>query len=169
VLRAGPAFHLIEIGLSIDGEGVMTYRRRWTDRRTPFGRRAHSLSAASDPAARRRMFVITPICAHTLTHAVVDGDHSSTRSPPAVIGHDARRRRPGASPLVEGDRIETAAAPRIPDGPSPGHSFYPNLAATSRLGISPGSAARRNEWRVVWVSVGALDSTLCVGSLVLYT
>ena len=45
VLRAGPAFHLLEIGLSIDGESVMTYRGDGLIIATPVGSTAHSLSA----------------------------------------------------------------------------------------------------------------------------
>ena len=62
----GPAFHLLEIGLSIDGESVMTYRGDGLIVATPVGSTAHSLSAGGPilpPDAQ--MFVVTPICAPT--------------------------------------------------------------------------------------------------------
>ena len=77
VLRASPAFHLLEIGLSIDGEEVMTYRGDGLILATPVGSTAHSLSAGGPilpPDAHN--FVVTPICAHTLTQRpLVDGHH----------------------------------------------------------------------------------------------
>ena len=45
VIRAAPFFHLVEIGLSIDGESVMTYRGDGLIIATPVGSTAHSLSA----------------------------------------------------------------------------------------------------------------------------
>src|SRR5262249_21003021 len=68
VIRAAPLFHLVEIGLSIDGEAVMTYRGDGLIIATPVGSTAHSLSAGGPilpPNAH--MFVVTPLCAHTLT------------------------------------------------------------------------------------------------------
>src|SRR5262249_14695451 len=44
VLRAAPLFHLLEIGLCIDGEAVMTYRGDGLILATPVGSTAHSLS-----------------------------------------------------------------------------------------------------------------------------
>ena len=64
VIRAAPFFHLIEIGLSIDGESVMTYRGDGLILATPVGSTAHSLSAGGPilpPNAH--MFVVTPLCA----------------------------------------------------------------------------------------------------------
>src|SRR5207247_9589094 len=76
-LWAAPAVHLVEIGLSIDGESVMTYRGDGLILATPVGSTAHSLSAGGPilpPNAH--MFVVTPLCAHTLTQRpLVDGTH----------------------------------------------------------------------------------------------
>ena len=61
VIRAAPFFHLVEIGLSIDGESVMTYRGDGLIIATPVGSTAHSLSAGGPilpPNAH--MFVVTP-------------------------------------------------------------------------------------------------------------
>ncbi len=77
VIRAAPFFHLVEIGLSIDGESVMTYRGDGLILATPVGSTAHSLSAGGPilpPNAH--MFVVTPICPHTLTQRpLVDSAH----------------------------------------------------------------------------------------------
>src|SRR5205807_3359781 len=77
VLRAAPSYRLLEIGLSIDGESVMTYRGDGLIVATPVGSTAHSLSAGGPilpPDAH--MFVVTPLCAHTLTQRpLVDSHH----------------------------------------------------------------------------------------------
>ena len=100
VLRAAPVFHLLEIGLSIDGESVMTYRGDGLIIATPVGSTAHSLSAGGPilpPNAH--MFVVTPICPHTLTQRpLVDSAHKVYRDDPAGRGDRDRagHRRPGA-------------------------------------------------------------------------
>jgi len=77
VIRAAPFFHLVEIGLSIDEESVMTYRGDGLIIATPVGSTAHSLSAGGPilhPGAH--MFVVTPLCAHTLTQRpLIDSAH----------------------------------------------------------------------------------------------
>ena len=79
VIRAAPYFKIVEIGLSIDGESVMSYRGDGLIVATPVGSTAHSLSAGGPilpPNAH--MFVITPICSHTLTQRpLVDGGHKT--------------------------------------------------------------------------------------------
>ena len=102
VIRAAPIFHLIEIGLSIDGESVMTYRGDGLILATPVGSTAHSLSAGGPilpPNAH--MFVVTPICPHTLTQRpLVDSAHKvyELRPPGRGDRHRAGDRRPGAGP-----------------------------------------------------------------------
>ena len=77
VIRAAPFFHLVEIGLSINEESVMTYRGDGLVIATPVGSTAHSLSAGGPilhPGAH--MFVVTPLCAHTLTQRpLIDSAH----------------------------------------------------------------------------------------------
>ena len=102
VVRAAPVFHLVEIGLSIDGESVMTYRGDGLIIATPVGSTAHSLSAGGPilpPNAH--MFVVTPICPHTLTQRpLVDSAHKVYEITPQGEGtlHHAGDRRPGAGP-----------------------------------------------------------------------
>src|SRR5438067_7352796 len=88
VIRAAPFFHLIEIGLSIDGESVMTYRGDGLIIATPVGSTAHSLSAGGPilpPNAH--MFVVTPLCAHTLTQRpLVESAHKTFEMVPQGEG-----------------------------------------------------------------------------------
>ncbi len=104
VVRAAPVFHLVEIGLSIDGESVMTYRGDGLIIATPVGSTAHSLSAGGPilpPNAH--MFVVTPICPHTLTQRpLVDSAHKVYEITPQGEGicDRAGHRRPGAGPAA---------------------------------------------------------------------
>jgi NAD+ kinase len=141
VLRAGPEFHLIEIGLSIDGEGVMTYRGDGLIIATPVGSTAHSLSAGGPilpPDAG--MFVVTPICAHTLTQRpLVDGDHKVYEVVPCgsastVLVVDGQVQ----VCLVEGDRVSVRRGPvPFPMVRLPGHSFYRTLRDKLGWGAPP--------------------------------
>ena len=88
MIRAAPIFHLVEIGLSIDGESVMTYRGDGLIIATPVGSTAHSLSAGGPilpPNAH--MFVVTPLCPHTLTQRpLVDSAHKVYEITPSARG-----------------------------------------------------------------------------------
>jgi NAD+ kinase len=145
VLRAAPLFHLVEIGLSINGESVITYRGDGLIVATPVGSTAHSLSAGGPilpPDAH--MFVVTPMCPHTLTQRplVESGDRLIELTPLA----------PGIAvtlvldgqvqiPLTHGDQV------RICRGPTPfpmvrlkGHSFYRTLREKLGWGTVPPGA-----------------------------
>ena len=141
VLRAGPVFHLLEIGLSIDGESVMTYRGDGMILATPVGSTAHSLSAGGPivpPDAH--MFVVTPLCAHTLTQRpLVDGMHKVYEMTPrgegsVVLVVDGQVQ----VPVNFGDRVSVrrGAAPfpmvRLRD-----HSFYRTLRDKLGWGALP--------------------------------
>ena len=149
VLRAAPAFHLLEIGLSIDGEIVMTYRGDGLILATPVGSTAHSLSAGGPilpPDAH--MFVVTPICPHTLTQRpLVDSAHKvlelSSESPDGstylVIDGQVQ------VPLDQGDRVVirrgTSSFPMIR---LPGQTFYRTLRDKLGWGATlPGERATR--------------------------
>ncbi len=141
VIRAGPAFHLLEIGLSIDGESVMTYRGDGLIVATPVGSTAHSLSAGGPilpPDAH--MFVVTPICAHTLTQRpLVDSCHKvyelTPRSDAAtVLVVDGQVQ----VPLDPGDRVSIRrGTPPFPMVRLPGHSFYRTLRDKLGWGAAP--------------------------------
>ncbi len=132
VLRAAPSFHLLVIDLSIDGECVITYRGDGVIVATPVGSTAHSLSAGGPilpPDAH--MFVITPICPHTLTQRpLVDSTHKvfelTSHNPDGstylVIDGQVQ------IPLNQGDRITIRRGPSaFPMVRLPGQTFYRTL------------------------------------------
>src|SRR5512135_774017 len=142
VIRAAPVFHLLEIGLSIDGEGVMTYRGDGLIIASPVGSTAHSLSAGGPilpPNAH--MFVVTPICAHTLTQRpLVDSAHKVYEMVPrgergaTVLVIDGQVQLP----VSRDDRIivRRGVTP-FPMIRLPGHSFYRTLRDKLGWGIIP--------------------------------
>jgi NAD+ kinase len=132
VIRAAPLFHLIEIGLSIDGESVMTYRCDGLIIATPVGSTAHSLSAGGPilpPNAH--MFVVTPLCAHTLTQRpLVDSAHKTFEMVPHGEGNASVLVIDGQVqiPLQPGDRVTIRRGkPPFPMVRLPGYSFYRTL------------------------------------------
>ena len=142
VLRAAPAFHLLEIGLSIDGEDIITYRGDGLIISTPVGSTAHSLSAGGPilpPGAES--FVVTPLCAHTLTQRpLVDGPDKVYELTPLAEGV-------ATVLVVDGQvQVDVAAHDRIAirrgDPPCPivrcpAHSFYRTLRDKLGWGASP--------------------------------
>ena len=73
-VSAEATLQMVEVALSIDGAPVTTYSFDGLIIGTPVGSTAHSLSAGG-PAIRQDLpvFVVTPICPHTLSNrAVVD-------------------------------------------------------------------------------------------------
>lgn len=145
VLRAAPPFHLLEVGLTIDGESVISYRGDGLIVATPVGSTAHSLSAGGPILPPdSHMFVITPICAHTLTQRpLVDSAHKTYELTPNVS--------PGISayavidgqlqiPLDPGDRVVVRrGGTPFPMVRLPGHSFYQTLRDKLGWGVAPES------------------------------
>jgi NAD+ kinase len=142
VIRAAPFFHLVEIGLSINDESVMTYRGDGLIIATPVGSTAHSLSAGGPilhPAAH--MFVVTPLCAHTLTQRpLIDSAHKVFEMVPRGDGVAMTLIIDGQVqiPLSCGDRV------RIRRGRTPfpmirlaDHSFYRTLRDKLGWGALP--------------------------------
>jgi NAD+ kinase len=142
VLRAAPIFHLLEIGLSIDGESVMTYRGDGLILATPVGSTAHSLSAGGPilpPNAH--MFVVTPICSHTLTQRpLVDSTHKVYEMVPHGSGIATVLVIDGQVqvPVCSGDRVivRRGVSP-FPMVRLPGHSFYRTLRDKLGWGAAP--------------------------------
>ncbi|WP_148597225.1 NAD(+)/NADH kinase [Aquisphaera giovannonii] len=142
VIRAAPFFHLVEIGLSIDGESVMTYRGDGLIIATPVGSTAHSLSAGGPilpPNAH--MFVVTPLCAHTLTQRpLVDSAHKTYdmvprgEHQPTVLVIDGQVQ----VPLHPGDRVTVRrGATPFPMIRLPGYSYYRTLRDKLGWGAFP--------------------------------
>ncbi len=149
VLRAAPAFHLLEIGLSIDGEDVITYRGDGLIVSTPVGSTAHSLSAGGPilpPNAES--FVVTPLCAHTLTQRpLVDGHQKVYELTPRAEGVATVLVVDGQVQVcVEaGDRIDDPPGRSpLPDHPLRRPLVLPDPPRQARLGSLPaGDAWRR--------------------------
>jgi NAD+ kinase len=142
VLRAAPIFRLVDIGLSIDGESVMTYRGDGLIIATPVGSTAHSLSAGGPilpPNAH--MFVVTPICPHTLTQRpLVDSAHKVYEITPqgeelsTMLVIDGQVQ----VPLRSGDRVTIRRGKTpFPMVRLPGHSFYRTLRDKLGWGALP--------------------------------
>ncbi len=142
VLRAAPPFHLIEVGLSIDGEHVITYRGDGLIVATPVGSTAHSLSSGGPilpPDAH--MTIITPICPHTLTQRpLVDSAHRVFELLP--------QGPPNAMYLVVDGQVQVPLQPDdrviLKRGTTPfpmvrlhGHSFYRTLRDKLSWGAHP--------------------------------
>jgi NAD+ kinase len=69
VVHTAPPFHIVELDLAIDGEPVTGYAGDGLIISTPVGSTAHSLSAGGPILGQElSVFVITPICPHTLTY-----------------------------------------------------------------------------------------------------
>jgi NAD+ kinase len=142
VLRAAPWFHLLEIGLSIDGESVMTYRGDGLIIATPVGSTAHSLSAGGPilpPGSH--MFVVTPLCAHTLTQRpLVDSAHKVYEMVPLGDGIATVLVIDGQVqvPVGCGDRVAVRRGREpFPMVRLPGHSFYHTLRDKLGWGAAP--------------------------------
>jgi NAD+ kinase len=142
VIRAAPVFHLVEIGLSIDGESVMTYRGDGLIFATPVGSTAHSLSAGGPilpPNAH--MFVVTPMCPHTLTQRpLVDSAHKVYEATSLGDGIATALVIDGQVqvPLRSGDRVTIRRGKTpFPMVRLPGHSFYRTLRAKLGWGALP--------------------------------
>jgi NAD+ kinase len=142
VIRAAPVFHLVEIGLSIDGESVMTYRGDGLIIATPVGSTAHSLSAGGPilpPNAH--MFVVTPLCPHTMTQRpLVDSAHKVFEATPLGDGISTVLVIDGQVqvPLRCGDRVTVRRGKTpFPMVRLPGHSFYRTLRDKLGWGALP--------------------------------
>ena len=144
VLRAAPLFHLVEVGLQIDGESVITYRGDGVILATPVGSTAHSLSAGGPILPPdTHMFVVTPICAHTLTQRpLVDSAHKLYELIPRVEAIAIMLVIDGQVqiPLGAGDRIAVRRGNSpFPMVRLPGHSFYRTLRDKLGWGTTPGT------------------------------
>ncbi len=131
-VTAAGSLKMLDIRLKIDEEDVTTFSCDGLIISTPVGSTAHNLSAGG-PILRQelRVFVITPICPHTLTvRPIVDSADRTFRlsvkdAPPGVmVVIDGQIRRPfGPDDHVEISRAEqTLKLIRLP-----GHSYYGTL------------------------------------------
>lgn len=143
VLRAAPPFTLIEVGLRIDGESVITYRVDGLILATPVGSTGHSLSAGGPILPHdAHMFVVTPICAHTLTQRpLVDGSHKRYELAPRTGPRHAVMLVVDGQvqvPMSPGEHVVVRrGATPFPMIRLPGHSFYRTLRDKLGWGTDP--------------------------------
>ena len=142
IVSAQPSLHLIEIDLCIDDELVSTYSADGLIISTPIGSTGHSLSAGG-PILRQDLaaFVITPLCAHTLTYRpLVDradrryelGFHPGQAAPLLIIDGQER------ITLEPTDRIRLTAAPvQFQMVRLPGRGYFQTLRDKLRWGTPP--------------------------------
>lgn len=143
VLRSAPPFSLIEIGLRIDGESVINYRVDGLIVATPVGSTAHSLSAGGPIVPHdAHVFVVTPICAHTLTQRpLLDGAHkryelTTHGDPPhpVMLVVDGQIQVPLSS---EAHVVVRRGEHPFPMVRLPNHSFYRTLRDKLGWGTNP--------------------------------
>lgn len=129
IVSSANSLQMIEVRLTINGELVTTYSCDGLIISSPVGSTAHSLSAGG-PMLRQNLpvFVITPICPHTLSNRpLVDGAEGvyslslTETSKDAFLVVDGQYRRP----LNVGDTVEVRRAPvTFKLAKLPGHSYY---------------------------------------------
>lgn len=142
VVSSAGALRMIEVRLIIDGEAVTNYHGDGLIISTPVGSTAHSLSAGG-PILRQdlQVFVVTPICPHTLTNRpLVDSASRVFRlevpaipeGPCLVIDGQVRL------PLASGDAVEVRRAP-VTFGliKVPGSSYFQTLHRKLGWGGAP--------------------------------
>lgn len=131
-ITSGGSLKMLDIDLRIDDEEVTTFSCDGLIISTPVGSTAHNLSAGG-PILRQELqvFVITPICPHTLTvRPIVDSACRSYRlgvkeSPPGVmLVIDGQIRRPL---LAEDQVIVQRAVPTLKLVRLPSYSYYGTL------------------------------------------
>jgi NAD+ kinase len=133
VLARGQTGRLVSLSASVDGELLNRYRADGLIVATPTGSTAYSLSAGGpliSPSAG--VFVITPICPHTLSQrSLVVGDHSvielapeNADEGPMLFTVDGRE----SIPIGVGDSLQITKSSRVLNLLRlPGHSFYAAL------------------------------------------
>lgn len=142
VVFGDPPLELVDIELRIDGETVSTFTGDGLILSTPIGSTGHSLSAGG-PILRQELdaFVITPICAHTLTYRPLidraDRRYEVTLARPAsaalVIVDGQERHR-----LSPGDVLTLRQAPvRFQLLRHPRRGYYRTLRDKLRWGAPP--------------------------------
>lgn len=142
LLHTGPSFHMIDLDLCIDGEAVTRFSGDGLILSTPVGSTAHSLSAGGPILGQElTVFVITPICPHTLTNRpLVDSADKvykialASGSADAILIADGQEKIP-----ISGEhRIIIRRAP-VSFGlvKVPGRSYYQTLRDKLRWGTHP--------------------------------
>jgi NAD+ kinase len=140
--KAGVPFHMIDLDLAVDGEVVSRFSGDGLVISTPVGSTGHNLSAGGPILGQELdVFVVTPICAHTLTiRPVVD---SADKDYTVTIGSAACEVNliidgQEILPVVPGQRVTVRRAPvHFALVKVPGRSYYQTLRDKLRWGTQP--------------------------------
>lgn len=142
VVHANPPTQLIHFDLAIDREPVATFSGDGLILSTPIGSTGHNLSAGG-PILRQELnaFVITPICAHGLTHRpLVDNAERTFEialhpgSNLAVVSIDGQIQHP----ITSEHRITIRKAPiKFRRVRVPGRSYYSTLREKLHWAVQP--------------------------------
>ena len=140
-VQTAPPFHMLELDLVVDGEPASRYSGDGLIVSTPVGSTAHSLSAGGPILGQDLgVFVVTPICPHTLTNRPVvdsaDKVYTITvqRASGAFLVIDGQE----SAPLSVGDVVSVRRAP-VSFGlvKVAGRSYYQTLREKLRWGQRP--------------------------------
>jgi len=142
VIQAGPPFRMVRLGLSIDGERLTEMAGDGIIVCTPTGSTAHNLSAGG-PIMQPDVdaIVVTPLCAHSLTHKpLVLGSR-------AVIQISAEEVNDGTTAIIDGQVScpmhdgDVVTVRRFPEAlrlvRNPLYPPWHNLMTKLRWGLSP--------------------------------
>ena len=146
VVHALPPFHILDLELEIDGLPVARFSGDGLIISSPIGSTAHNLSAGGPILAQElAAFVITPICAHTLTYRPIV--ESADKVHVVRLGQGARQAAvivdgQESLPLGPAERVVIRRAP-VAFGlvKVPGRSYYQTLRDKLRWGMQPGKHA----------------------------
>ncbi len=143
VVHALPPFHILDLELEIDGLPVARFSGDGLIISSPIGSTAHNLSAGGPILAQElSAFVVTPICAHTLTYRPIV--ESAEKVHVVRLGQGARQAAvivdgQEAAPLGPGQRVVIRMAPvSFSLVKVPGRSYYQTLRDKLRWGLQPG-------------------------------
>ena len=145
VVHALPPFHILDLELEIDGLPVARFSGDGLIISSPIGSTAHNLSAGGPILAQElSAFVVTPICAHTLTYRPIV--ESADKVHVVRLGQGARQAAvivdgQESTPLGPAQRVVIRKAP-VSFGlvKVPGRSYYQTLRDKLRWGMQPGKA-----------------------------
>lgn len=140
-VHTGPPFHILDVELRIDGEAATGYAGDGLIISTPVGSTAHNLAAGGPILGQDlSVFVITPICPHSLTYRpLVDSAEKTytirvqqgSGSWVSVDGHLVAQLSPSHEVTVRRAEVEFRLVKL------PGRTYYQTLRDKLRWGIPP--------------------------------
>ncbi len=144
VIHGMPPFHMLDLELEVDDLPVARFSGDGLIISSPIGSTGHNLSAGGPILAQElSAFVITPICAHTLTYRPLV--ESADRVHVVRLGKGAEKAfvivdGQESVPLTAGQRAVIRKAP-VSFGlvKVPGRSYYQTLRDKLRWGLQPGN------------------------------